>query len=502
MAEKEVVEQPLDGQEAQVLEASIRPSTDANFFIQIVMGLVGTLGVSFGMLGLKGRGALGDYANGLINNRGPIQYIELFMFFMVLAQIILKMIIVRRQMAVINSNPVDARIDLTDEVQLQNLRKRVINNDSFSSSIALSRLDRILGLWIATKDMGRVVGWAGSESGRDVATSDQSYALSRVLIWAIPIMGFIGTVQGLGAAVAGFASFLQGSAELSQIKGAIANVTIGLGVAFDTTFLALILVTFLMFPITSVQRREEAMLVEIDIYLDENYISRFPSPEQQPIVIENLEDSIEAAFRRYIPDPDRYDEVFTRSIEKAAEAVEQRFAGLTEKYELNLKDTTDKLSVSLTSVGESLQHTMIKVVDDLQKQEDALMLARREVANEEARSLRETLGEVHERATKLAGEYIKSAESLQKATTESMQQTAQVSSSLTEKLQEVMRIAAGIEELLKIEQVIRKSIDAVASAEEFQQTLRHLREHLTTTDSFCRQLSQPRTITLYEESTS
>ena len=37
-------------------------------------------------------------------------------------------------------------------------------------------------------------------------------------------------------------------------------------------------------------------------------IGNLPTPEQQPIVIENLEDSIEAAFRRYIPDPDRYEE--------------------------------------------------------------------------------------------------------------------------------------------------------------------------------------------------
>ena len=81
-----------------------------------------------------------------------------------------------------------------------------------------------------------------------------------------------------------------------------------------------------MFPLASVQRKEETLFVEIDNYLDDSLTSRLPSAEQQPIVIENLEDSIEAAFRRYIPDPDRYDEVFTRSIEKASELVEERFS--------------------------------------------------------------------------------------------------------------------------------------------------------------------------------
>ena len=67
-----------------------------------------------------------------------------------------------------------------------------------------------------------------------------------------------------------------------------------------------------MFPLTSLQRKEEFLFVEIDNYLEDSILSRLPSAGQQPIVIENLEDSIEAAFRRYIPDPDRYDEVVGR----------------------------------------------------------------------------------------------------------------------------------------------------------------------------------------------
>ena len=108
-----------------------------------------------------------------------------------------------------------------------------------------------------------------------------TYTLARTMMWLIPILGFIGTVQGLGSAVGGFADFLKGAAELTAIKGAIANVTIGLGVAFDTTFLALMLVTFVQFPLTSIMRREATLLAEIDIYLDEHFISRLPSAEQQ-----------------------------------------------------------------------------------------------------------------------------------------------------------------------------------------------------------------------------
>ena len=79
-------------------------------------------------------------------------------------------------------------------------------------------------------------------------------------------------MQGLVAAVCGFAYLLSGSAELSAIKGAIAQVTISLGVAFDTTFLALMLVTFVQFPLTSLMRRESTFMADVDIYLDEQFI--------------------------------------------------------------------------------------------------------------------------------------------------------------------------------------------------------------------------------------
>ena len=39
----------------------------------------------------------------------------------------------------------------------------------------------------------------------------------------------------------------------------------------------------------------------------------------------------------------------------------------------------------------------------------------------------------------------------------------------------------------------------IAGADEFQKTFAQLREHLTTTDEFCRRLSKPRVITLQEE---
>jgi hypothetical protein len=499
MAEETVPAAETPEIEAPMLQTA-RPGTDANVVVQILVGTLGTILVALAVLPFKGTKA--DYIWALINNRGPIQYIELFMSFMVAAQIFLKIRIVRKQLRVIAAGPVDPSVDLNDDVQIQELRKTLVNDPQFSESIVLSRLDRILAMWLATKDVGRISGWASAESDRDTSASDSSYALARVLIWAVPILGFIGTVQGLGYAVSGFATFLSGAAELAQIKAAIGNVTIGLGVAFDTTFLALMLVTFLMFPLSSLQRREEGLFVETDIYLDDSVISRFPSAESKPIVIENLEDSIEAAFRRYIPDPDRYDEVFTRSIEKAANTVEDKFSSVTKNYEAGLRDLSAHLAENLTGVGATLQSSMRQVGNDMAAQEHALIDSRKQIAQEEVEQFREVLDGVHATAAKVAQEYTQNAETLQAVTRESAEQSLEAARELVTHMNEVARLASGIEELLRIQETVEKSLEGIAASTEFRATLEDLRAHLQTTDAFCSRLGRPRVITLREEAAS
>ncbi|HQQ61747.1 MAG TPA: hypothetical protein PKU89_10475, partial [Kiritimatiellia bacterium] len=333
-----------------------RANTDANVWVQLIGALILTLIVSFGLhFGAKAynQGLL-KFANGLINQRGPVQWLELFSFFVVVLFLFQKNRIVREQIRHISEDTAQVLgVNMDNEEELQLLRKRIHDSGSDTKSIMLGRLDRGLGLWLSTKDVGRVGGWVSSENGRDTVMSDLIFTLARTMMWVIPILGFIGTVQGLSAAVGGFAEFLSGAAELTAIKGAIAEVTIGLGVAFDTTFLALMLVTIIQFPLSSVMRREATLLGEIEVYIDEHFVSRLPSAEQQAVVIENLEDSIEAAFRRYIPDPDRYEEVFTESIEKAGTVVEKQFESFTQKYVDARKQATDDEVQALAGALES-----------------------------------------------------------------------------------------------------------------------------------------------------
>ena len=448
------------GQERQV--GQMRANTDANLWVQLAGAALLTAAVSFGLYygnKMHPQGLL-KYVNGLVNERGPVQWFEVFSFFMTLFFVVLKFKIVRnenRHVYLDTAKLTTVNMDSPDELQM--LRKRIHDEGLDLKSVLLGRLDRGLALWLATKDIGRVSTWISNENSRDVGMSDLTYTLARTNIWAIPIFGFIGTVQGLSSAVGGFAEFLQGEAELAAIKGAIANVTIGLGVAFDTTFLALMLVTVLQFPISSVGRREATLLGEIDVYLDEHFISRLPSPEQQSVVIENLEDSIEAAFRRYIPDPDRYEEVFTESIEKAGIVVAQQFESFTENYVESRKKATDA----------------------------------------EVKSLAEALESAHMKAAELARQYAHSADGIQAALGDSLHKAAAAASDVAKQVDTIADLGEKIKELLQIEQALERSMAGIAGAEGFQKTFEQLREHLATTDEFCRRLSKPKVITLREE---
>ena len=488
-------------QEAIELEemSGARPSTDASIVIQLLAGLLGTIIIAFAVFPLRTMQPSVAYVYQIINERGPVQYFELFMAFMVLALVILKSRIVKSQLTLVADVPVDLDVDLSDDDEIAEIRREVRSHDAYTWSILLNRIDRMLALWLGTKDVGRVARWASSESERDMSSSDSSYAIARVLIWAIPILGFIGTVVGLGGAVSGFSDFLAGGAGLAEIQEAIGDVTQGLGMAFDTTLLALILSVILMFPLSVIQRREENLFVEIDNYLDDMLLSRFPEQEDRPIRIENLEDVIESSFRRYIPDPDRYEEVFTNAINRASGTVEERFGSLAKSYEGALNGLTARISSSLATVGDSLEHSMRKIAEEMREEQNAFLERRQSIAAEELEQAKAIGAEVRSSTEGVAQQYAESAAALQKATEESAQTTVGAANQISERMAEVTKLAAGIQDLLKVQETVERSLSEINASAELRQTLDAIRSHLEATDAVYQRLNKPRVITLREE---
>ena len=79
-----------------------------------------------------------------------------------------------------------------------------------------------------------------SQAEQDEAAMETSYSLVQGFVWAIPVLGFIGTVLGLSSAIGGFSQVLTAADDISSITTSLRGVTAGLSVAFETTLIALV----------------------------------------------------------------------------------------------------------------------------------------------------------------------------------------------------------------------------------------------------------------------
>ncbi|QGQ27099.1 MotA/TolQ/ExbB proton channel family protein [Gimesia benthica] len=113
-----------------------------------------------------------------------------------------------------------------------------------------------------------------SQAVHDESSMETSYALLSGFIWAIPVLGFIGTVLGLSQAIGGFGKVLQTSEELSQIKTSLQGVTGGLATAFETTLQALIAALFIQLILTFLKKSEEEFLDSCSEYCITNIVNK------------------------------------------------------------------------------------------------------------------------------------------------------------------------------------------------------------------------------------
>ena len=102
-----------------------------------------------------------------------------------------------------------------------------------------------------------------------------SFTLVQGFVWAMPVLGFIGTAQGLAFAIGGFSGVLQGQeATLDTIKQGLLQVTSGLGTAFETTLIALVFALIVQVWMVFRQRAELQFLDLCNDYCQGQVISR------------------------------------------------------------------------------------------------------------------------------------------------------------------------------------------------------------------------------------
>jgi biopolymer transport protein ExbB/TolQ len=140
--------------------------------------------------------------------------------------------------------------------------------------VLFNRIDRALSNLRNIGQINDVSSILRAQAENDEDQIASSYTLINGLVWAIPVLGFIGTVQGLSIAIGNFGATLETAMDLSVIRGSLKGVTAGLSTAFETTLVALIYALILQLWITVQQKREMAFLDACNDYCHSHVVSR------------------------------------------------------------------------------------------------------------------------------------------------------------------------------------------------------------------------------------
>lgn len=263
----------------------------------------------------------------------------------------------------------------------------------------------------------------------DAAEEEQheSYSLARIVIWATPMLGFLGTVIGITTALGSL-----DSAELAASpKTAMDKLLSGLYVAFDTTTLALSLSLISMFVKFFVERLETNLLRVVEHKTDQEIIGRFDAPSSyDPNVV---------AIRRMA--------------EEVVDSTEQLAIRQAEIWQASIEAAHGQWSELVGTAGDELQDSL-------------------------AQSLRDSLSELRE-------ELKQSNETMTKSSTEQWErwQAALNDSTSAMREQQEEMVKQGVvmnkaleatSDVIKLETALNQNLRSLAGAKHFEDTVMSL----------------------------
>lgn len=265
-------------------------------------------------------------------------------------------------------------------------------------------------------------------SDTDAERSHEGYSLVRIIVWATPMLGFLGTVIGITLAL----GQLSPEALVNAPKEAMQGLLAGLSVAFDTTALALSLSIVLMFFQYLVREVETQLLTVVDRRTEDELIGRFQmsGASSDPNVT-----------------------VIRRMSEKVLEGVEQmaqRQAGILQQ----------SIDASQQQWVDALQNTNTAVQSDMQ---EAIRLSMMSHA--------QALSEAEE---KVSVRSLERWENIQ----QSMIHQSSVMAAHYDKVQQqgqmMERVLGAIGEVTTLEKSLNQNLSALASSKNFEDTVMSL----------------------------
>ena len=115
----------------------------------------------------------------------------------------------------------------------------------------------------ATKSVQDAAEAVTDECEFEASRLDAQLSMVRFTAWAIPAIGFVGTVRGIGHAL---------TEAQAALHGDISGVTLGLGVTFNATLTALSLSILVMFCLHQLQQAQDRLVLDTRTYIDRGLI--------------------------------------------------------------------------------------------------------------------------------------------------------------------------------------------------------------------------------------
>lgn len=515
-----------------------RPDTHISTLLAVACALILDVLLFAALSPLKGTFIRDLYIerNGWDWGRVVFQFATMFMFFMSSMTIFLKRQKIRKEFKLIRELPLPDDLDMNDDNRLMTVYNEITSVPGWEKSIIHTRVIRVLAMWINTRDFERTSAYARENSEMDTFGADASFRANRLYIWAMPLLGFLGTVYGVSYGIGGFAEFLRGDVSAEDIKFQVGLITQGLAVAFYTTLVGLWAAGGAAFPSMSGERREEVLFGEIDSIIEERLISRLPSARQLEFPVEaitamredighmasamtaplnDLVSSIEEGFRR-LPSPQRYEEVFANAIAQAGDLIKDKYGEFQIRYEIRVGELGDQLAAHLNEVSTQFRSGAESVAQQLEAQARAIESSGAKAVEQQAAAVQSYLGTLNQASERESARWKEVSDDLRKQVGDAASQLGQsvaalrdasslaargadeAARGLADQMTRLVDVGARIESLLQATRAVEIALGEIAGAQNFHLAMTELRTHLQTTDELIKRLSKPRQIVLTE----
>jgi biopolymer transport protein ExbB/TolQ len=260
---------------------------------------------------------------------------------------------------------------------IEELSKEVESPECQTSPL-LRRLQAVIKQWITKPNLQDADLILQQHIANDEESVRAGYNLVRTFIWALPVLGLIGTVIGISLAVGGFAQFLATDIDdVAIIKKNLVGVTGGLSYAFLITLHGLLTALITMLVASALQLREERLYSSVEQNIADTFLPVLQKEAPEPSIIVDTTTRADVRSEEEI-------EAWRKTLEQTAEGVlasvskgcEQMIKNIEQRDEYNRGQSllwADSLRQETETSAARFGEALGKIGDDMNKTGDEFL---------------------------------------------------------------------------------------------------------------------------------